>query len=107
MSPCKCLFCFKCCEKLSNFKVGYCPVCKSSIDTKKFINLLDGKSNAKIKFLFEDSEFLFEKFRQAHKFQETNQNKYIYFLMYKMQNMQKENNNLKESVNMLYRNNNK
>ena len=105
MSPCKCLFCFKCCEKLNNFKIGYCPVCKGSIDTKKFINLLDGKSNAKIKFLFEDSEYLFEKFRQAYKFQEVNQNKYIYFLLYKMQNMQKENNNLKESVNMIYRNN--
>ena len=68
---------------------------------------MDGKNNAKIKFLFEDSEFLLEKFRQAQKFQENNQNKYIYFLMYKMQNMQKENNNLRESVNMLYRNNNK
>jgi hypothetical protein len=66
---------------------------------------LDGKNNAKIKFLFEDSEFLLEKFRQAQKFQENNQNKYIYFLMYKMQNMLKENNNLKESVNMIYRNN--
>ncbi len=72
---------------------------------KKFINLLDGKSNAKIKFLFEDSEFLLEKFRQAQKFQESNQNKYIYFLIYKMQNMIKENNNLRESVNMIYRNN--
>ena len=69
------------------------------------MNLLDGKNNAKIKFLFEDSEFLLEKFRQAQKFQENNQNKYIYFLMYKMQNMLKENNNLKESVNMIYRNN--
>ena len=66
---------------------------------------MDGKNNAKIKFLFEDSEFLLEKFRQAHKFQETNQNKYIYFLMYKMQNMLKENSNLRESVNMIYRNN--
>ncbi len=66
---------------------------------------MDGKNNAKIKFLFEDSEFLLEKFRQAQKFQENNQNKYIYFLMYKMQNMLKENNNLKESVNMIYRNN--
>ena len=66
---------------------------------------MDGKSNAKIKFLFEDSEFLLEKFRQAQKFQENNQNKYIYFLIYKMQNMIKENNNLRESVNMLYRNN--
>ena len=68
---------------------------------KKFINLLDGKNNAKIKFLFEDSEFLLEKFRQAQKFQENNQNKYIYFLIYKMQNMIKENNNLRESVNKL------
>ena len=67
--------------------------------------MLDGKNNAKIKFLFEDSEFLLEKFRQALKFQENNQNKYIYFLIYKMQNMLKENNNLKESVNMIYRNN--
>jgi hypothetical protein len=66
---------------------------------------LDGKSNAKIKFLFEDSEFLLEKFRQAQKFQENNQNKYIYFLIYKMQNMIKENNSLRESVNMIYRNN--
>ena len=99
MSPCKCLFCFKCCEKINNFKIGYCPVCKSAIDIKKFINLLDGKSNAKIKFLFEDSEFLLEKFRQAQKFQENNQNKYIYFLIYKMQNMIKENNSLRESVN--------
>ena len=66
---------------------------------------MDGKNNAKIKFLFEDSEFLLEKFRQAQKFQENNQNKYIYFLMYKMQNMLKENNNLKESVKMIYRNN--
>ena len=66
---------------------------------------MDGKNNAKIKFLFEDSEFLLEKFRQAQKFQENNQNKYIYFLMYKMQNMLRENNNLKESVNMIYRNN--
>ena len=65
---------------------------------KKFINLLDGKNNAKIKFLFEDSEFLLEKFRQAQKFQETNQNKYIYFLMYKMQSMMKENSSLRESV---------
>ena len=72
---------------------------------KKFINLLDGKNNAKIKFLFEDSEFLLEKFRQAQKFQETNQNKYIYFLMYKMQSMMKENSSLRESVNLLYRNN--
>ena len=70
---------------------------------KKFINLLDGKNNAKIKFLFEDSEFLLEKFRQAQKFQETNQNKYIYFLMYKMQSMMKENSSLRESVNLLYR----
>ena len=62
---------------------------------KKFINLLDGKNNAKIKFLFEDSEFLLEKFRQAQKFQETNQNKYIYFLMYKMQSMMKENSSLR------------
>ena len=105
MSPCKCLFCFKCCEKINNFKIGYCPVCKSAIDIKKFINLLDGKNNAKIKFLFEDSEFLLEKFRQAQKFQENNQNKYIYFLIYKMQNMIKENNSLRESVNMIYRNN--
>ena len=66
---------------------------------------MDGKSNAKIKFLFEDSEFLLEKFRQAQKFQENNQNKYIYFLIYKMQNMIKENNSLRESVNMIYRNN--
>jgi hypothetical protein len=66
---------------------------------------LDGKNNAKIKFLFEDSEFLLEKFRQAQKFQENNQNKYIYFLIYKMQNMLKENSNLRESVNMIYRNN--
>ena len=65
---------------------------------KKFINLLDGKNNAKIKFLFEDSEFLLEKFRQAQKFQEINQNKYIYFLMYKMQSMMKENSSLRESV---------
>jgi hypothetical protein len=72
---------------------------------KKFINLLDGKNNAKIKFLFEDSEFLLEKFRQAQKFQEINQNKYIYFLMYKMQSMMKENSSLRESVNLLYRNN--
>ena len=70
---------------------------------KKFINLLDGKNNAKIKFLFEDSEFLLEKFRQAQKFQEINQNKYIYFLMYKMQSMMKENSSLRESVNLLYR----
>jgi hypothetical protein len=66
---------------------------------------LDGKNNAKIKFLFEDSEFLLEKFRQAQKFQENNQNKYIYFLIYKMQNLLKENSNLRESVNMIYRNN--
>ena len=66
---------------------------------------MDGKSNAKIKFLFEDSEFLLEKFRQAQKFQENNQNKYIYFLIYKMQNMIKKNNSLRESVNMIYRNN--
>jgi len=66
---------------------------------------LDGKNNAKIKFLFEDSEFLLEKFRQAQKFQENNQNKYIYFLIFKMQNMLKENSNLRESVNMIYRNN--
>ncbi len=66
---------------------------------------MDGKNNAKIKFLFEDSEFLLEKFRQAQKFQENNQNKYIYFLMYKMQNLLKENSNLRESVNMIYRNN--
>lgn len=66
---------------------------------------MDGKNNAKIKFLFEDSEFLLEKFRQAQKFQENNQNKYIYFLIYKMQNMLKENSNLRESVNMIYRNN--
>ena len=72
---------------------------------KKFINLLDGKNNAKIKFLFEDSEFLLEKFRQAQKFQEINQNKYIYFLMYKMQSMMKENSSLRESVNLIYRNN--
>ena len=64
---------------------------------------MDGKSNAKIKFLFEDSEFLLEKFRQAQKFQENNQNKYIYFLMYKMQSMMKENSSLRESVNLLYR----
>ena len=69
------------------------------------MNLLDGKNNAKIKFLFEDSEFLLEKFRQAQKFQENNQNKYIYFLIYKMQNLLKENSNLRESVNMIYRNN--
>lgn len=105
LSPCRCLFCFKCCEKISKFNVGYCPVCKSSIDIKKFLNLLDGKNNAKIKFLFEDSELLLEKFRQAQKFQENNQNKYIYFLIYKMQNMMKENNNLKESYNRIYRNN--
>ena len=104
LSPCRCLFCFKCCEKISKFNVGYCPVCKSSIDIKKFLNLLDGKNNAKIKFLFEDSELLLEKFRQAQKFQENNQNKYIYFLIYKMQNMMKENNNLKESYNRIYRN---
>ena len=66
---------------------------------------MDGKNNAKIKFLFEDSEFLLEKFRQAQKFQENNQNKYIYFLIFKMQNMLKENSNLRESVNMIYRNN--
>ena len=66
---------------------------------------MDGKNNAKIKFLFEDSEFLLEKFRQAQKFQENNQNKYIYFLIYKMQNLLKENSNLRESVNMIYRNN--
>ena len=66
---------------------------------------MDGKNNAKIKFLFEDSEFLLEKFRQAQKFQENNQNKYIYFLIYKMQNMLKENSNLRESVNMIFRNN--
>ena len=102
LSPCRCLFCYKCCEKISKFNVGYCPVCKSSIDIKKFLNLLDGKNNAKIKFLFEDSELLLEKFRQAQKFQENNQNKYIYFLIYKMQNMMKENNNLKESYNTFY-----
>ena len=67
--------------------------------------MLDGKNNAKIKFLFEDSEFLLEKFRQAQKFQENNQNKYIYFLIYKMQSMMKENSSLRESVNMIYKNN--
>ena len=99
------MFCFKCCEKLNSFKIGFCPVCKNKIDISKFINLSDGKSFNKVKFLFEDPEIQLEKFRQALKFQETNQNKYIRFLQYKMQNLVKENNNLRESVNMIYRNN--
>ena len=46
-----------------------------------------------------------EKFRQAVKFQETSQNKYILFLQYKMQTLMKENTSLRESVNKIYRNN--
>ena len=99
------MFCLKCLEKLSNFNIPVCPVCKAKIDINKFLNLSDGKSFKKIKFLFEDPEIQIEKFRQALKFQETNQNKYIRFLQYKMQNLVKENNNLRESVNMINRNN--
>lgn len=85
--------------------MGLCLVCKNKIDIKKCINLLDGKNFAKIKFFFEDPDMLLEKFRQAQKFHENHQNKYIYFLMCKVQQTMKENNSLKESVNLLYRNN--
>ena len=55
--------------------------------------------------MFEDPEIQIEKFRQAVKFQETSQNKYILFLQYKMQTLMKENTSLRESVNKIYRNN--
>ena len=99
------MFCFKCCEKLNNFKIGICPVCKNKIDITKFVNLSDKKSFNKVRFLFEDPEIQIEKFRQAFKFQETSQNKYILFLQYKMQTLMKENTSLRESVNKIYRNN--
>lgn len=94
LSPCGCLFCVKCANKIIEKQAKNCPICKLQINIKKITVL----NQELISLLFENQDSNIKKIQQCLKIQKKNKAQYINYMEHKIKSLTDENKNLKKYI---------
>ena len=93
LSPCYCLFCAKCANKIIEHQMMTCPICKHQINFQKITGL-----NAELLSIFENQDSSIKRIQQIIKIQKKNKAQFINYLEHKIKSLAEENKNLKKYI---------
>ena len=93
LSPCGCLFCVKCANKIIEKQSKNCPVCKLQINIKKITGL-----NQELISIFDNQDSNIKRIQQCIKIQKKNKAQYINYMEHKIKALTDENKNLKKYI---------
>ena len=98
LSPCCCLFCAKCANKIIEHQMMTCPICKNQINFQKITGL-----NNELLSLIENQDSNIKKMQQIIKIQKKNKAQFINYLEHKIKSLAEENKNLKKYIIVMER----
>ena len=93
LSPCYCLFCAKCANKIIEHQMMTCPICKHQINFQKITGL-----NNELLSIFENQDSNIKRMQQIIKIQKKNKAQFINYLEHKIKSLAEENKNLKKYI---------